>query len=278
MNAASMPSKAKRGSGLRSAVIWTGLILALGGLAVAVPHIRKGLRFGWASWRFERRWQAETFNVCFGKSRHGEFLDWLQNWSGTNEAMSRDVYIAKARCDEVLGWLQEQSGTNMVLIDRYEMWNDIDLTMYGATPKEIFDEVVEQFELSTRLVPPDLLLVYPSDSLEIEKYDAAGLRWGPGSGALRHKLSKRCSVEFVDQPIDECFRYLDGFVELQLEPAPDVWTWAPGGCDPNLPITLHLPDASLEQVYDALLRLAGLLGEVRDGKILIRRPKPAHIP
>ena len=143
--------------------------------------------------------------------------------------------------------------------------------MTGATIKEVTTRALKQAGLEFQVRCRNTIVIYRPGSAELRAFDAAGLRYLPGSAKTRAELGRRkCSLQFVEQPAGAALSYLAGLGDVTLETS---------GLDRETlvrPVTIRLSGATAQDAWDCVLRFAGLVGEVRDGRITVYRvPEPA---
>ena len=130
-------------------------------------------------------------------------------------------------------------------------------------------------ELSKRAtIPHSRLLVYPKNWDEIsrrESLEEQRLQEPEWKRNIRAALEKEVSLEFEEQPLEECINYLRGLTEANI--ITDNKAFAAGGVEPKTPITLRLSKTKLGLALKWILRMAKLDYAMKKGAIFISTPK-----
>lgn len=123
------------------------------------------------------------------------------------------------------------------------------------------------------MVPWSPLLVYPDNWNEISRREGPGVQnieepdW---KRDIRAALEKNIpSIEFLDQPLDECIRFLQGLTDVNI--IPDQTVFVAGGPGERR-ITLRLSNTKLGIALRWILKMASVDYSLKDGAIFISTP------
>lgn len=152
-------------------------------------------------------------------------------------------------------------------------WKAIDLRRENTA--DLKKEYVRDWvEISQRaMVPHSKLLVYPRDWAEVsrrgspEEKRLSEPEWKRDIAAA---LEKEFSIDFVDQPLEECLKYLQGLTTVPIIKSPEAF--AAGGATAGQLITLRLTKTKLGLALRWILRMARLDYTFKDGAIYITTP------
>jgi len=136
------------------------------------------------------------------------------------------------------------------------------------------EAVRDWVELSqAAMVPYSPVLVYPKDWAEISRRESEQekrLAEPDWMRNIRAALDKEVTLEFVEQPLEECIKYLQGLTDVNI--IPDPAAFAAGGASAKQPITLRLSRTKLSLALKWILRMAKLDYTLKQGAIFISTP------
>jgi len=136
------------------------------------------------------------------------------------------------------------------------------------------ETVRDWVELSqAAMVPYSPVLVYPKDWAEISRRESEQekrLQEEDWKRSIRGALEKEVTLEFVEQPLEECIKYLQGLTDVNI--IPDPAAFAAGGASARQPITLRLSRTKLGLALKWILRMAKLDYTLKQGAIFISTP------
>jgi general secretion pathway protein D len=136
------------------------------------------------------------------------------------------------------------------------------------------EAVRDWVELSqAAMVPYSPVLVYPKDWAEISRRESEQekrLQEPDWKRNIRAALDKEVTLEFVEQPLEECIKYLQGLTDVNI--IPDPAAFAAGAASAKQPITLRLSRTKLSLALKWILRMAKLDYTLKQGAIFISTP------
>jgi hypothetical protein len=189
--------------------------------------------------------------------------------------------FVQAPLTEALNFLQQVSDVNMVVDPAVRKKNPpITLKMAQAPLRLALSWILKLADLEYRLVDHALFITKAGKP-------AAGGGAEP-SAKLTKALGKKVSLEFTEQPLEECINYCRGLTDANVIVDPKAF--AAGKVDPKTPVTLRLEKVSLRTALEKITGTAGLSVEFRKGNVVFitlpagkspaaeQKPKPKPKP
>jgi general secretion pathway protein D len=174
----------------------------------------------------------------------------------------------------------EMDATNTEAVQLKVLCRIKEIDKRDSKVREIKKEAVKSWvEISTRAtIPFGRVLVYPENWRQVARRQSLAerrLQEPEWQKALRRALEREVSLQFNEQPLEECIHYLRGLADDGSSAASiimDPKAFGPGGVDSQTPITLKLSKTRLGLALRWILRMAKLDYAMKDGAIFISTP------